>query len=229
MIVYDSLCNFSQVAGCMTFPVQVFKWTACPCQVQLSLEPRASMNAKLPTPFLKSIKYCTKWIMKRGSMFWILLSSCDLRLPAANSTSQRKARTIHMLQHASSIKLYTCPSNIISNCSSKANIAPTLIYTNVLVHECTIRIGAWIGFWPSEELEPSQSRMQASHAGTPWRHCSHEPRDSPEPRSRQSRGWVTAVTNPTLMSHGRKVQSTSAWLQANLVHPLQVCTGSESW
>ena len=30
MIVYDSLCIFSQVAVYMNFDVQVFKWTASP-------------------------------------------------------------------------------------------------------------------------------------------------------------------------------------------------------
>ena len=31
----------------------------------------------------ESIKYSTKWIIKRGPMFWILLSCCNLPLPAA--------------------------------------------------------------------------------------------------------------------------------------------------
>ena len=50
MIVYDSLCIFSQVAVYMNFDVQVFKWTACPCQRQPPLEPRASMYAKRSSP-----------------------------------------------------------------------------------------------------------------------------------------------------------------------------------
>ena len=37
---------------------------------------------KTAKPFSKSIKHCTKCIITRGSMFLILLSCCDLRLPA---------------------------------------------------------------------------------------------------------------------------------------------------
>ena len=49
MIVYDSLCIFSQVAAYMNFAVQVFKWTACPCQRRPPF-PRASTYEKRPSP-----------------------------------------------------------------------------------------------------------------------------------------------------------------------------------
>ena len=42
---------------------------------------------KTAKPFSKSIKYNTKCIIKRGPMFWILLSCCDLRRPAPGSGS----------------------------------------------------------------------------------------------------------------------------------------------
>ena len=52
LIVYDSLCNFSQFAAYMNFAVQIFKPTASPCERRPPLEP-----AK---PSSKSIKYSTK-------------------------------------------------------------------------------------------------------------------------------------------------------------------------
>ena len=50
MIVYNSLCIFLQVAVYMNCDVQVFIWTACPCQHRPPLEPRASMYAKRSSP-----------------------------------------------------------------------------------------------------------------------------------------------------------------------------------
>ena len=70
--------------------------------------------------------------------------SCDWRLSAADSTSQRERRIPYALQYASSIKLYTCPTKIISNCCSTGHSC-TLMYSSTLIythqHSCTTCIG----------------------------------------------------------------------------------------
>ena len=111
MIVYDSLCIFSQDAAYMNFAVQVFKWTAFTCQCRPSLEPRA-MYAKRQSPSRNQSNTVRNESLKEdlcfGSYFRFVRrqskSSCrEFDFTTKDTHTPRP-------QYASGIKLYTGPS-----------------------------------------------------------------------------------------------------------------------
>ena len=96
MIVYDSLCTFSQVAVYMNFDVQVFKWTACPCQRRPPLEPRASMYAKRSSPSRNQSNTPQNESLKEeirfGSYFLEIFLSFNLRILRRHGTGTSISR-----------------------------------------------------------------------------------------------------------------------------------------
>ena len=111
MIVYDILCIFSQVAAYMNFAVQVFEWTACPCQRRPPLEPRASMYAKQPSPSRNESNTVQNESSKKDLIFGSYFRF--VRHESKTSFREFDISTKDTLQHESSIKLYTLPSKNI--------------------------------------------------------------------------------------------------------------------
>ena len=177
----------------MNFDVQVFKCTACPCQRQPPLEPRASMYANRSSPSRNQSNTLQNESLKEeicfGSYFRFVRheskTSCrEFDISTKDTHAPRP-------QHASSIKLYTknnsnCGRMVTRVHSSTHLHSSTLIYTHVLpVHSCTEhaeyhRLCCKTGSlpdsepWPDSDADSDESRWDESG------HC-HE-------QSRQSRG-----------------------------------------
>ena len=99
-------------------------------------------------PFSKSIKYTAKWIIKRGNMFWILLSFCETQswdfLPRIRHFNER-----HACSAASSIKLYTKNNSKcwVAHVHSSTHLhSSTLMYCQY-THVVRLRVGTPARLW----------------------------------------------------------------------------------
>ena len=133
MIVYDRRCIFSQVAAYMNFAVQVFKWTACPCQCRPPLELRASMYAKRPSPSRNQSNTVRNESLKEdlcfGSYFrFVIHESKTFCREFDISTKDTHAPRP---QHESSIN---CTLSIISNCCRRV----THVHSSTHLHSSTL-------------------------------------------------------------------------------------------
>ena len=142
MIVYDSLCVFSQVAVYTNFDVQVFKGTACPCQRRPPLEPRASMYAKRSSPSRNQSNTLQNESLKEEICFGSYFRHVTRFVRHESRTSCREfdisTKDTHAPrpQHASSIKLYTKNN---SNCGRRVTHvhSSTHLHSSTVVHSCT--------------------------------------------------------------------------------------------
>ena len=170
---------------------------------------------KTVKPFSKSIKYTTKWIIKRGNMFWILLSFWETRkldfLPPIRHFNE---------WHACAAAATRVKYKIVHKKIIQIAAAGSLMYTQVLLythlHSCTAstlmygtcripppllqdgcparlgtraRLGSWLG-WVTMGRVTALS--QAVTTVTWMSHGSHEP-DVDESRLEQAGLWYQCL------------------------------------
>ena len=137
MIVYHSLCIFSQVAVYMNFDVQVFKWTACPCQRRPPLEPRAFMYAKRSIPSRNQSNTLQNESLKEEIRFGYYFRFVRHKSKTSCREFDISTKGTHAPrpQHASSIKLYTKNN---SNCGRR--VIHVVLHSNTHLHSSTLTL-----------------------------------------------------------------------------------------